>query len=66
MKVILDTNIDNSHLTQLFDALKDIELKEGSLSLLQFVYPKETLEYSIWHNKKSFTINSRTFPRGDE
>ena len=59
MKVILDTNIDTSHLKDVFIMLKELELKEGTLSQFQVVYPKEQINYNIWHNKKSFTITSQ-------
>lgn len=59
MKVILDTKIDYSHLSHLFDMLKDLELKPNALSQLIIKYEKEQLIYNIYHNKNSFTVSSQ-------
>ena len=58
MKIHLDTSINTVFLKEVIGFVKDLELKEGSLSQATFKSHSGTRKqvYSIWHNKKSFTI----------
>lgn len=54
-------NFDISHLDRVLKFLKETELKDGSVSTYEIKYPKEIIRYSIFHNKKSFTIQTDRF-----
>jgi len=56
MRVIIH-NINTiylKHINIVLEEIKKLKLKNGSLTLLTI----DNIKYSIWHNKKSFTITN--------
>jgi len=58
-KVIIDVDtIHFVHIKEVLEFCEELTIKENNLSLLTFSYPTYDIFYQIYHNKKSFTINS--------
>ena len=57
-KIILNSNIDLSHIAEAIKFCNKLELKEGRLSTVTYSYPKFEVTYRVWHNKASFRLSS--------